>query len=196
MGVPVRYCKEVVDTILESLVEGCSFKEAASRVGMPVSTLRNWRKERPDFEVLVKEALYECAQNKVPRLQHALFQKATGYEVSEEKTTYISETYMDDDGQIKERERVKKREVVKKQIPPDTSALVFALTNLNPERWKQKKDVVETKNININTEEVVDFDKLTDEELLQMAAIMDKAKQRANKQIGTEVEFEEIKDGE
>ena len=62
-----------------------------------------------------------------------------GYEVTETETEYVS----DAEGKPK----IKSQKTKVKHIQPDTGALIFALTNVAPEKWvnKQKVETQETK---------------------------------------------------
>ncbi len=77
--------------------------------------------------------------NEEERLKETLFKKATGYAVKEETIEYV----LDDEG----KEKIAKRKVSKKYIPPDASALRLLI-----ERFFSSSD---------------DFEKMTDEELEQ-----------------------------
>ena len=75
--------------------------------------------------------------NEEGRLKETLFKKATGYAVKEETIEYV----LDDDG----KEKIAKRKVSKKYIPPDASALRLLI-----ERFFSSRD---------------DFEMMSDEEL-------------------------------
>lgn len=75
--------------------------------------------------------------NEEERLKQTLFKKATGYAVKEETIEYV----LDDEG----KEKIAKRKVSKKYIPPDASALRLLI-----ERFFSARD---------------DFENMTDEEL-------------------------------
>ena len=65
-------------------------------------------------------------------MEQSLWKRAAGYEVEEVKNEY---RILKDGSKV----LVKSREITK-HFPPDTGALIFALTNLAPENWKNKQD--------------------------------------------------------
>lgn len=194
MGVPVKYEKEIVDTILENLVEGKQFKEAGAEVGVSAATIRRWRIAHPDFDKLVKQALLEYAQNKLPQFQQALYRKATGHTIVETKTEYEVVTYQDEiTGEIKEVEKVKKKVVTEKQVAPDTMALIFGMTNLAPDQWKKRssQELTENKNVDVKIKhEEVSRLKLSTDMLEALDAVNVQIENTADDDDVTDADFE------
>lgn len=62
-----------------------------------------------------------------------MWKRAMGYEVTETETEYVS----DANGNPK----IKSQKSKVKHIQPDTGALIFALTNVAPEKWVNKQKV-------------------------------------------------------
>ena len=67
---------------------------------------------------------------------------------------------VDENGKEKQKPKIKEKTIVKKHIQPDTAAIIFTLTNGNPERWKNRQDT----NLNSSTP-VSKFEGMTDEQL-------------------------------
>ena len=59
-----------------------------------------------------------------------------------------------------------KETVVKKYYPPDTAALIFALTNVAPEQWKNRQNIEATgrDGRDLYPRQSIDMDKLTAEQ--------------------------------
>lgn len=66
----------------------------------------------------------------------------------------------DENGKEKQKPKIKEKTIVKKHIQPDTAAIIFTLTNGNPDRWKNRQD----SNISGLTP-VSKFEGMTDEQL-------------------------------
>lgn len=86
--------------------------------------------EKVEFLEAVQKAKEDFKATQEERLVESLMQSALGYEASETKTEYIS----DENGN----RRPKKQTVTKKNVAPNTGAAIFLLTNIAPERWKNK----------------------------------------------------------
>lgn len=121
---------------------GLSKGEIAMNMGISSATLYRWEK---DFS-LIREALSLGREELVLSAEHALVQKALGYESTERHHT------IDNEG----------KEVIKtvtKHIPPDFSSLQFFLTNMKPDQWKARQ--THEADVNVTGR----FANLTDDEL-------------------------------
>lgn len=129
----MKYSEETIRALTDALRDGDTVEAACVKAGIDKSTFYQWMKDndKSDFSDAVKNAKDEFRKTIVGRLEKSLWKKALGFEFEEEKT----ETN-------KEGVTVKKT-VAKKYYAPDTAALIFALTNLAPDEWKnhQTSDV-------------------------------------------------------
>ena len=94
-----------------------------------------------------------------------LAKRVRGFSVKEVKTTYE----LDEEG-----DRIVKNEtVVCKQVPPDLSAIIFTLTNLNRERWQVKPvpENPETENTLSDPDDEADLSRLSDQALREIAGL-------------------------
>lgn len=104
---------------------GMTADEVADAMGVARSTFYQWQKDHPEFAAAVGEGKAVLAA----KLESALYKKAMGgYE------TKVTEITTDDEGNAR-------RHVKKVEQAPDTGALVFALKNLDPENWQDKRTV-------------------------------------------------------
>lgn len=85
-----------------------------------------------------------------------------GHSVKEVKTTFE----IDEDGS----KRIKSEVVTAKTLPPELSAIIFTLTNLNPARWKAKPDGGIA---SVNPDDEVDLSKLSEEALKELSGYIE-----------------------
>ena len=117
----------------KSLNNGTTITAACKAVSIRPQTLWNWRKENPKIEAFIQKAL----DNQIQIVEDALFKRAVGYqyeEVTKERQESESE------------KRIAK--VVIKEVLPDTTAQIFYLTNRAPDKWKDRRALVQNTVIN------------------------------------------------
>ena len=131
MGAKGRYTAEIKKEIFECLKSGMTDKQTCARVRINPDTFYTWLQKKNDFSELVKTAKAEFRSGMVKKLEDSLYRKAVGYEVEETETEYTSDS--------KGNPVIKRQTHKKKHIQPDTGAIVFALTNLAPEEWKNRQ---------------------------------------------------------
>ena len=123
---------DVKDDIISCIREGDSNILACKKVGISKSTFYEWLESYPDFSDSLKKARKEFCETIVQTLEQSLWKRAAGYEVEEVKNEYRT---LKDGGKV-----LVKSSKTTKHFPPDTGALIFALTNLDPENWKNRQD--------------------------------------------------------
>lgn len=94
--------------------DGLDDKEIAKAIGIHVSTVCEWKKKYPEFS----EALKKGLEDSIAEAEEALLAKFKIQTITEER----EEIWQDEDGTIK-----KHKVVTKKQIAPDTTAIIFYL---------------------------------------------------------------------
>lgn len=123
---------DVKDDIISYIREGDSNILACKKVGISKETFYTWINDKPDFSDSLKKARKEFRETIVQTLEQSLWKRAAGYEVEEVKNEYRT---------LKDGSKVLvKSSKTTKHFPPDTGALIFALTNLDPENWKNRQD--------------------------------------------------------
>lgn len=130
IGCQGKYTPEIKQAIFDCLKDGLNDKQTCERVGIVQDTFYRWLKEKTEFSELVKMAKAEYKSSLVSKLEDSLYRRATGFEYEETETEYIS----DKEGNP----HIKKQTKKKKRTVPDTPALIFALCNLMPEKWKNR----------------------------------------------------------
>lgn len=110
---------------------GATVKEFCASFGISDRTYEIWMKRRPEFAEMIAaaRAVYKAGLER--RIVRSLGRSAVGFDW----TQTVTEKGVDSDGQ----EYVRK--VTEKNIsePPNVGAAVFLLTNLAPERWKNRQ---------------------------------------------------------
>lgn len=126
-----KYNKEIVQRICNFIRDGDTQKVAAEKAGIREGTFYEWMNTKDEFSEEVKKAHEEFHETIVAKLEATLYRKAQGYEVTETDTEYVNGK----DG----KPIIKSQKKKIKHIQPDTGALIFALTNLAPDKWKNKQ---------------------------------------------------------
>lgn len=120
--------------------DGLTDEQIAKNMGIVPSTFYEWKKKSKEFSESLKKGK-EVVDFEV---ENALLKRALGYE-------YEEETY--ENGVL-----IKK---VKKQVAPDTTAMIFWLKNRKKTQWREKVEVVKTdddlQKINKNVSNIADL---------------------------------------
>lgn len=159
-----KYSRQLVDRIC-SLIREDSYTivEICDLVQINKDTYHTWMKTKSDFSDSIKKAENDRMQFFVAEAQKSLLKKIQGYEVEESKTVYVDngKPVVDEEtGKEKQKPKIREKTIVKKHIQPDTAAIIFTLTNGNPERWKNRQDTNVT-----GSSPVSKFEGMTDEQL-------------------------------
>ncbi|MDG5852481.1 hypothetical protein [Clostridium beijerinckii] len=112
-----------LDKAKELSKQGCTEAELAKKLNISIGTLNEWKNTYPELMKIIEEN-NEYYEDKV---EQALIKRALGYEYEE------TEIVASKDGKTS---RVKK---IKKEVPPDTNAIIFLLKNRNPRKWRNYK---------------------------------------------------------
>jgi hypothetical protein len=133
--------------------DGLSEEQIARNMGCAYSTFRAWRDKYPALSAVLKKG----REVVVRELENALIKRAKGYEV-EETTEELKWN------QVTRKQELMVTKRVKKHIAPDTGALAFALKNYAPDKWRDRKDVEISGQLDTNP-----FAELTEEQLRKLA---------------------------
>ena len=148
-GRPPKYGKPITEKICEYLSKGkYSYAQISRKVGIHPDTFTEWLNIHPEFREAVEVAKQSYLDSLSIKARCALEKRVEGFYAPEKKTvsrklkgeselTVIEETVTD------------------KYIAPDTTAIIFVLTNTDSENWKNRhsaevmgkdgKDLLETK---------------------------------------------------
>lgn len=131
-GRPTKFNNAMAYRLLVLYTQGKTDAQVASDLGISTSTLFYWKSlYEPDFSSALKEAK-SVADDLV---ESALFNRAVGYTVEEEKV------FCTKGGEIVTHQTLK-------HYPPDVVACIFWLKNRRPKRWREKSiDAIDAETI-------------------------------------------------
>lgn len=136
-------------TVLTGWARNITETEIAANIGIAPKTLIEWKKKYPK----IRNALREGREVTDIKVENALLKAALGYETTE---------YMIDANG--------KKRAVKKQVPPNTTAMIFWLKNRKSHEWRDKREYTVDGDIKTNNP----YSDLTTEELRKLAESDDK----------------------
>ena len=125
--------RECADWVRENgLMEygGARLKDFCAQLGIDDKTYYRWMKNA-DFSDSIKKAKEHFKNNLEYELVISLSRSAKGYEYEQ-----ITTEWMDVNGKPKIKKQVKKNI----HVEPNIGANIFLLTNIAPERWKNRQD--------------------------------------------------------
>ena len=120
---PKTFPKRAEEYAKEGMIEA----QIAKKLGVSVATFETYKNRFPEFLASLKKGKAPVDE----AVENALLKRALGYEYTEEK-----ETESEKDG--------KKKELMHKHQPPDTTAMIFWLKNRKPAVWRDKQDIEHT----------------------------------------------------
>lgn len=111
--------------------EGLTDEQISSEIGITSKTLYKWMKKAPE----IRDKLQEGRRKVTVRVEDAFYSRCEWQDL-EEVTTEVVE---DGAGNVISRHT----KTVKKRLPPDVTALIFALKKLAPMKWGDSSPFVE-----------------------------------------------------
>lgn len=135
-----KYGKAIVKKITD-LIKSDSYTiaEICQMVGITESTYHDWKAKKPEFSESIKKAQESRMQFFVAEAKKSLIKKIQGYTVQEKKVVTVPSGKPDENG--KQVPKIKEHTVIDKHYQPDTAAIIFTLTNGDPENWKNRQNV-------------------------------------------------------
>jgi len=127
IGRPSAYRDEYVEQAAKLCALGATDDEMADFFGVHRATLYRWKLEHSDFCDAIRSAK-EIADERVER---SLYQKATGYDVTEEQAVKLKVEQYEEKVEVVE---------IRKHIPADTTAAIFWLKNRRSQNWRDKTE--------------------------------------------------------
>lgn len=133
-----KFSKKTVEKIV-GLVKSDTYTiaEICRQVGITPKTYHAWINDYPDFADALERAKDERLQMMVIEAKKSLMKKIQGYEVTETKVITVPGKQKDEKGNPKP--IIKEQTTTKKHIQPDTAAIIFTLTNGDPEHWRNRQ---------------------------------------------------------
>lgn len=133
-----KFSKKMVENIV-GLIKSDTYTiaEICRQVGITPKTYHQWVNDYPDFADAIEQAKDERMQAMVIEAKKSLMKKIQGYDVTETKVITVPGTKKDEKGNPKP--IIKEQTTTKKHIQPDTAAIIFTLTNGDPEHWRNRQ---------------------------------------------------------
>jgi hypothetical protein len=128
VGRPTAYDDSYAEQALKLCNLGATDDELADFFKVHRATIYRWKHEHQEFCDAVKVGK-EVADERVER---SLYQKATGYEITEEQAVKLKVEQYKEEVEVVE---------VRKHIPADTTAQIFWLKNRRGGEWRDKSEV-------------------------------------------------------
>lgn len=125
-GRPTKFKEEYIQEAKELTLLGYDSVRLAKHFGVHPSTFEEWKAKNKSFRETIQDAKdrYDSAQ-----VENSLLKRAvTGYTITEVKVE-------------EDREGRKKTTKTTREVPADTRAQMFWLSNRNPNRWRNKSKV-------------------------------------------------------
>ncbi|MEW4152194.1 hypothetical protein Q0N88_18905 [Bacillus thuringiensis] len=141
--------------------DGLVEEQIAHNMGVSRSTLSNWKNRHP----LIIQALAKGKEVSDREVENALFKRATGY--TYEEVTVEREKV---DGELQSIETKR----VKRQVPPDTTAIIFWLKNRKPTVWRDRREIDHSGEMKQTVVQKPELSNLSVEELKQIESILTK----------------------
>lgn len=133
-----KYSKQLADKIIE-LIKSDTYTvaEICRNAHITKPTFYRWQEDYPDFGESVKAAREEMKEFLTIEARKSLLKKIQGYDVTETKVVTVPGSQKDERGNPKP--IIKEQTTTKKHIQPDTAAIIFTLTNGDPEHWRNRQ---------------------------------------------------------
>ena len=133
-----KFSKKTVERIVGLLKSDTyTIAEICRQVGITPKTYHQWVNDYPDFADAIEQAKDERMQAMVIEAKKSLMKKIQGYDVTETKVVTVPGTKKDEKGNPKP--IIKEQTTTKKHIQADTAAIIFTLTNGDPEHWRNRQ---------------------------------------------------------
>lgn len=134
-----KYNKRIVKRITD-LIKSDSYTiaEICRNVGISESCFYNWQANNVEFGEALKRAEEERMNFFAAEAKKSLLKLVQGYTVQEKHTVMVDSKEVDASG--KPKPKIKEQKIVDKHFQPVTAAVIFTLTNTDPENWKNRQN--------------------------------------------------------
>lgn len=140
-----KYNKKIVDKICKLIrSDSNTVVEICEKVKIDEATYYRWKSEKSEFCEAIKKAKEEYFDFIKTEAEKSLVKKIQGYTIQEKRTVTADTGKKDESG--KPIVKVKEHVVTDKYFPPDTAAVIFALSNTDSNNWRNKQNTDITTN--------------------------------------------------
>ena len=138
-GRKTKYTPKIVERICELVAKDTySVPELCRAVGIDEATFYRWKNDKSEFCEALEKAEDKRLAFFATEAKRSLLKKIQGYTVQEKHIVTVGSGKFDVNG--KEIPRIKEQKTVDKHFQPDTAAIIFTLTNAEPERWRNRQN--------------------------------------------------------
>lgn len=130
-GRPTDYQEEFAAQAEKLCLLGATDDELADFFGVHRSTIYRWKHVHDDFCDAVKSGKEKADE----RVERSLYQKATGYNYTEQQAIKVKKGQHEEEVEVVE---------VEKHAPADTTAAIFWLKNRRKDQWRDKQELDHT----------------------------------------------------
>ena len=123
-GRPTKYLPEYCKQAEKLCRLHASDRDIADFFGIAESTLNNWKLRYPAF----MESLTRSKAEADAQVEQSLYRRATGY-------SHKSEKIFNFQGEIIRAQTVE-------HYPPDTTAMIYWLKNRQPDKWRDRREIL------------------------------------------------------
>lgn len=159
-----KYTPERVEIITKAIADGKTYKDAFTLAGIGKDAFYEWINNKPEFADAIKKAEAEYSEwynsTIVQDAKRSLRELVLGFDYEEIKT----ESATGKDGKTV----ITKTTKTRKHVAPSPTAVIFTLTNRDPENWKNRQTNEITGNLKTETDAKVDLSAVPDELLEQV----------------------------
>ena len=128
--------------------QGMIDKEIAAKLGISERTYYDYQEKYPQFLQAIKKG-------KAPvdvEIENVLLKRARGYEYEEVTVEYKSGK---SEANKSNKSKLTLTRKIKKQVAPDTIALIFWLKNRRPELWRDRHDIDLSGDLNVTVKRII-----------------------------------------
>lgn len=158
------YTPERVEIITKAIKAGRTYKDAFTAAGIGKDAFYAWLHDKPEFADAVKKAEQEYNEwyntTLVQDCKRSLRDLVLGFDYEEIKT----ESSIGKDGKTV----ITKTTKTTKHVAPNPTAIIFALTNRDPENWKNRQTTDITANVKAENTNKPDLSAIPDDLLEQV----------------------------
>lgn len=139
MGRPTKYAESTLQRAEALAGTGLGTASIAAALGVHRDTLDNWLRRKPELREALEQGRNAFRSGLVEK---NLFKRIEGY-FYEEKTEELRKIRKNDPvtGEIVTTEKPVVVKTVRRHVPPDTRAIIFAAKCLLPDKYKDKQEV-------------------------------------------------------
>lgn len=128
VGRPTDYDPAFAAQAAKLCMLGATDDELADFFEVHRSTIYRWKHEHDEFCDAIKTGKQQADE----RVERSLYQKATGYNVTEEQAVKIKVEQHKEEVEVVQ---------VEKHVPADTTAAIFWLKNRRSQNWRDKQEI-------------------------------------------------------